>query len=189
MDDVKHLIVIPTPDIAAYNVLLATTTGNGASRIGIEDSGGKYTKTTVEGALEEIGNGTTLDSRYVNVTGDAMTGDLSITESTSTATNTQINLINTSPTAISPTGINFRQGNGAFDMARIQANPGGFYADSSLNIKVADSSQVLQDRLLIDKDGLVTVGSMKVTNGATGSFTTVDLKTVTVTNGVITSIV
>jgi hypothetical protein len=56
--DVKVLIVQPTPDIAGYNVLQATTTGNGASRIGIEDSAGNYTSTNVENALKEISDKT-----------------------------------------------------------------------------------------------------------------------------------
>ena len=39
---------------AKNSVLAATTTGNGASHIGIEDSAGKYTATNVETALAEV---------------------------------------------------------------------------------------------------------------------------------------
>ena len=51
---------------------------NQATQIQIADAGGYYTGTTVEAALQEIGAGTTLDSRYVNVPGDTMTGNLTI---------------------------------------------------------------------------------------------------------------
>lgn len=41
----------------------------------------------------------------------------------------------------------------------------------------------------IDKDGVVICTTLQPSDGATGSFTTADAKTVTVTNGIITSIV
>ena len=46
--------------------------------IPITDSGAYYTGTEVETALQEIGAGTTLDGKYVNVTGDTMTGFLTL---------------------------------------------------------------------------------------------------------------
>jgi len=54
----------------------------GASLIGIQDSAAKYTGVTVETALAEIAAGTTLDDRYVNVTGDTMTGLLNLVAGT-----------------------------------------------------------------------------------------------------------
>lgn len=54
---------------------------NKATEINITDSGAYYTGTEVETALQEIGAGTTLDSRYVNITGDSMTGQLNISYS------------------------------------------------------------------------------------------------------------
>lgn len=47
--------LVPTPDIASYNVLQATTTGNGASKIGVEDADGYYSSDNIEGALKEVG--------------------------------------------------------------------------------------------------------------------------------------
>jgi len=49
-----------------------------ATEISIADSGNYYTGTNVELALQEIADGTTLDGRYVNVTGDTMTGALTV---------------------------------------------------------------------------------------------------------------
>ena len=49
-----------------------------AEFIGIVDSGNFYTGDEVETALQEIGDGTTLDDRYVNVTGDTMEGALNM---------------------------------------------------------------------------------------------------------------
>ena len=49
-----------------------------ASEITIVDIGVYYTGTDVEAALQEIGAGTTLDARYVNATGDTMTGALTV---------------------------------------------------------------------------------------------------------------
>ena len=49
---------------------------NKAVKIKIADAGGYYTGTEVETALQEIGDGTALDDRYVEVTGDTMTGVL-----------------------------------------------------------------------------------------------------------------
>lgn len=54
----------PVSDVADATVLAGT---GGAALIGIADSGDKYTGTTVEAALTEIGAGTTLDGRYVKV--------------------------------------------------------------------------------------------------------------------------
>jgi hypothetical protein len=52
------------------------------------------------------------------------------------------------------------------------------------------TGQTIQNSLVIVSDaGLLTAPSLAATNGATGTFTTVDLKTVTVTNGIIISIV
>lgn len=52
------------------------------------------------------------------------------------------------------------------------------------------TGQTIQNSLVTISDaGLLTAPSITVTNGATGTFTTVDLKTVTVTNGIIISIV
>lgn len=47
-----------------------------ANEIDITDSGDYYTGTEVETALQEIGAGTTLDGRYVEISGDTMTGTL-----------------------------------------------------------------------------------------------------------------
>ncbi|MCK5017139.1 MAG: hypothetical protein KAS32_08700, partial [Candidatus Peribacteraceae bacterium] len=55
-----------------------------ASKVNIVDAGAYYTGTEVETALQEIGGGTTLDDRYVNVTGDTMTGTLQIDVNTAT---------------------------------------------------------------------------------------------------------
>ena len=65
------------PTTKALQVDLTTN----AKNITIEDAGGYYTGTDVEAALQEIGSGATLDNRYVNVTGDTMTGTLTITPS------------------------------------------------------------------------------------------------------------
>lgn len=45
----------PVSDVADATVLASTAAGDGASTIGIEDDGGYFTATTVEGALQEIG--------------------------------------------------------------------------------------------------------------------------------------
>lgn len=49
-----------------------------AADVTIADGGSYYTGGNVELALQEIGAGTTLDGRYVEITGDTMTGDLLI---------------------------------------------------------------------------------------------------------------
>ena len=64
---------------------------NEADRINITDSGDYYTGTEVETALAEIGDGTTLDTRYVNVTGDTMTGGLKIQPTADTLTALVVN--------------------------------------------------------------------------------------------------
>lgn len=48
---------------------------NTALEISITDTGEYYTGTDVETALQEIGTGAILDSRYINITGNTMTGD------------------------------------------------------------------------------------------------------------------
>ncbi|MBW2637997.1 MAG: hypothetical protein JRC86_10845, partial [Deltaproteobacteria bacterium] len=81
-----------TQDPIAVNVtenpiaVTATVAGavNTASQILITDAGEYYTGDDVEDALQEIGAGTTLDGRYVNVTGDTM-GALLINKSSTTA--------------------------------------------------------------------------------------------------------
>lgn len=45
----------------------------------IDDSGSYYSGDNVESALQEIGAGTTLDDKYVNIIGDTMTGQLQAT--------------------------------------------------------------------------------------------------------------
>lgn len=99
---------------------------------------------------------TALDGK-VSDTGDTITGDVVITESSSSATNTNLSLENSSPTATSPVGINMRNSVGLVNMARIQANPGSSYTNSNLKIEVADSSKSLQTRMNIDVAGVVTV--------------------------------
>jgi len=47
-----------------------------ASNVSIDDTGGYYASSDVEGALEEIAKGDTLDSRYINTSGDVMKGNL-----------------------------------------------------------------------------------------------------------------
>lgn len=49
-----------------------------AADVSILDSGGFFTGINVEAALQEIADGTTLDSRYVLVTGDTMQGNLNM---------------------------------------------------------------------------------------------------------------
>lgn len=44
---------IPNTPVASED-LIATTAGNGASLVGIQDTGGYYTSATVEGALQEV---------------------------------------------------------------------------------------------------------------------------------------
>jgi hypothetical protein len=56
-----------------------------AGIVDIADAGSYYSDGTVEGALQEIGDGTTLDARYVNVSGDTMTGGLTINTDSLTA--------------------------------------------------------------------------------------------------------
>ncbi len=69
---------------SANTVLKGTGSGTSewaqqnASEVAITDSGGYFTGTDVETALQEIGAGTTLDGRYVNTSGDTMTGVLTL---------------------------------------------------------------------------------------------------------------
>jgi hypothetical protein len=46
----------PVSDVADSTDLISTAVGKGAALIGINDAGGKYTSTTVEGALQELGS-------------------------------------------------------------------------------------------------------------------------------------
>ena len=70
---------------------------------------------------------------------------------------------------------------------------GGYLVISTKGLNV-DPDQAATERLRIDLDGnvvvtkAVTAASLNANDGATGSFTTVDGKTVTVTNGIIVSI-
>ena len=66
MSDFSVVKILGTPTI---NLTPAT-----ASQVNIVDIGGYYVGTEMETALAEIGAGTTLDSRYVNISGDTMTG-------------------------------------------------------------------------------------------------------------------
>lgn len=50
-----------------------------AGDISITDTGGYYTGADVELALQEIGSGATLDNRYINASGDSVSGDLTMT--------------------------------------------------------------------------------------------------------------
>src|SRR3990167_2137031 len=59
-----------------------TSTVDQASEISIGDAGGYYTGTDVEAALQEIGVGTTLDSRYLKLAGGTLTGNLLFTDNT-----------------------------------------------------------------------------------------------------------
>lgn len=53
-----------------------------ASEISIADAGGYYTGTDVEAALQEIGAGTTLDTRYLKLTGGTLSGSLLVYDPT-----------------------------------------------------------------------------------------------------------
>ena len=57
-----------------------------ASQVPLTDSGGYYSSTDIEGALQEIGSGATLDGRYVLKSGDTMSGPLEIVAYDSTLT-------------------------------------------------------------------------------------------------------
>ena len=74
MSDFSVVKILGTPTI---NLTPAT-----ASQVNIVDTGGYYVGTEVETALAEIGAGTTLDSRYINVSGDTMTGLLQFSGTT-----------------------------------------------------------------------------------------------------------
>jgi hypothetical protein len=55
---------------------------------------------------------------------------------------------------------------------------------------VSAAGNPLSERMRINAvTGVVSIGEASIGNGATGTFTTTDLKTVTVTNGIVTSIV
>lgn len=56
MSEVKILQLVPTPDVALWSILEATTVGNGASKIGVQDAGDYYSATNVETVLQEIGS-------------------------------------------------------------------------------------------------------------------------------------
>ena len=62
-----------------------------ARDIKLRDAGQYYNGSNVEKALQEIGAGTTLDARYVNVTGDTMTGALKIEPTANSTTTFQVN--------------------------------------------------------------------------------------------------
>jgi len=53
-NDIKIFNLQGSPNIAMYNVLEATTLGNGASKIGVYDTDNYYTGTNVESVLKEI---------------------------------------------------------------------------------------------------------------------------------------
>lgn len=74
-NDIKLIKLIGSPDMALNSVLEATTVGNGASKIGINDAGDYYSSTTVEGALQEAatntikaGGGLVLSTKTVTTT-------------------------------------------------------------------------------------------------------------------------
>ena len=58
------------------SITISPSGASEAVNVSIVDAGSFYTGIEVETALQEIGDGTTLDARYVNVTGDTMTGNL-----------------------------------------------------------------------------------------------------------------
>lgn len=63
------------------------------------------------------------------------------------------------------------------------------FVHGSSSIAGGNGTVVLGNNLTGTTDNTVYVNSIIPSNGATGTFTTVDLKTVTVTNGIITSII
>jgi hypothetical protein len=84
---------------------------------------------------------------------------LVIAATSSTATFNQFRIDNSNPTATSPVGIVFSNQGGKVDTARLYANPGATFTNSKFNISVADSSLNLQDRLTIDVNGNVGIGT------------------------------
>ncbi len=95
------------------------------------------------------------------------TEDVVVTESSTNVSNYSLSLENSSATATSPAGVNFRNSAGLINTARITANPGSAYADSSLKVEVADSSKALQTRMLIDVAGRITIGATLPTHALT----------------------
>lgn len=162
-----------------------------ASRALVSDTNGDVVASSVTSTELGYVSGVTsaiqtqIDGK-ISDTGDTMTGDLVITESSSNAANYNLSLENSSATATSPTGINFRNSAGLVNTARITANPGSTYTNSSLKVEVADSSKALQTRMNIDVAGVVTVptaqGSATNTIVATDHTQTLTNKTLDNTN-------
>jgi len=61
--------------------------------------------------------------------------------------------------------------------------------DGTTGVTIQNSLVTISDAGAITTPAGITSATLTPANGATGTFTTVDLKTVTVTNGIITSIV
>lgn len=88
------------------------------------------------------------------------TSNLFTLEATSSAAAFNLmRLINSNPTATSPTGIVGSNVGGNIDVWRIYGNPGTSFINSKFNISVANSSKNLVDRLTIDNVGNVGIGT------------------------------
>lgn len=94
-------------DVARLATLAATTNGNGASLIGVEDSGGDYAATDVEGVFAEIAdNITTIENDIIGlqgagVYGDGSDGALSVPSGTTTLDAAGANILVKQYTSIS----------------------------------------------------------------------------------------
>ena len=100
-------------------------------------------------------------SGNVGIGTSSASSKLDITNSYSTNNNTSLTLTNSNGSAGDNGAISYRTytGSGYVTSAQINSAPGASFNESYLKFRVADSSQNLQERMRIDKDGRIILGS------------------------------
>lgn len=118
MSEVKILQLVPTPDVALWSILEATTVGNGASKIGVEDSADYYAGDDVESILQEIGlkrNMKSIQYKTIdytiqtldeNIYMDGSNLTITLPQSTGSGRSYLIKNVNSTPLTITPYGTN-----------------------------------------------------------------------------------
>jgi len=75
------------------------------------------------------------------------------------ATRNAINLINETSSAGAQPGINWRSASASYDYARISAQTGASSQNSKLWFQVADAAKQLQNRMVLDRNGFLGIGT------------------------------
>ena len=162
---------------SSYEFPALTISRNQSTGYGTVGIGTQYD--TPDGTLEVTGlaggvnilaltstNGATGGDRF-SVTNNGMVGIgkavpdtlLHIATTSGSASYNFLKMENTGAFAEGGVGMLFQNSAGSIDMAKLYARPGASYADASLAFQVANSSKVLTERMRIDVDGDLGIGT------------------------------